>query len=234
LENGTFYSADIPGEVRRVLRGALGAEVGVVYLTGAAGNTAPSIMENNPEAKQPWRGETGVIRSGWYLGGEILKVMAAAIDPMPNQVVSHAWTEVEIPMREWDTWIKIEEYGPGMREFFENSRDQWANQMETDNPVSVRLHALRIGDAAICFNPAELYVEFGLAIKQRSPAQVTLVVELSDGWCGYVSTPEAIRHGGYSAASASHTRLIPEGGWIMVETTEQLLAQVFEKTPAVA
>jgi hypothetical protein len=93
--------------------------------------------------------------------------------------------------------------------------------------VAIRLHALRIGDAAICFNPAELYVEFGLAIKQRSPAKVTLVAELSDGYCGYVSTPEAIRHGGYSAASASHTRLIPEGGWMMVETTEQLLIQAF-------
>lgn len=234
LEHGTFYSADIPGEVRRVLRGALGPEVGVVYLTGAAGNTAPSIMENNKEARQPWRGETGVIRSGWYLGGEILKVIASEIDPMPSQTLAHEWTELQIPMREWDTWSKIDEYGPGMREFFEASRDNWKTQMETDNPVPVRLHAVRIGDAAVCTNPAELYVEFGLALKQRSPAKVTIVAELSDGYCGYVSTPEAIRHGGYSAASASHTRLVPEAGWMMVEATEEMLGKTFETASVTA
>ena len=66
-----------------------------------------------------------------------------------------------------------------------------------------------------------------MALKQRSPARVTLVGQLADGYIGYEPTPEAIRHGGYSATAASHTRLIPEGGWIMVETTQQLLAQLF-------
>jgi neutral ceramidase len=227
LENRTFYSADIPGEVRRVLRGVLGSDVGVVYLTGAAGNTAPSIMENNPEAIQPWRGDEGVVRSGWYLGGEILKVMAEQVTPMTEPNLHHEWIQLAIPMREWDTWSDPSQFGPGMREFFENSRDNWSKQMQEDNPVAVRLHVLRVGDAAICFNPAELYVEFGLAIKERSPAKVTLVAELSDGNLGYVPIPEAIRHGGYSAASASHTRLVPEGGWMIVEATEQMLAQAF-------
>jgi hypothetical protein len=34
----------------------------------------------------------------------------------------------------------------------------------------VQLHVLRLCNAAVCFNLAELYVEFGLALKQRSPA----------------------------------------------------------------
>lgn len=36
----SHYSADVPGAVRRVLRAALGEGPGVVYLTGAAGDTA--------------------------------------------------------------------------------------------------------------------------------------------------------------------------------------------------
>jgi neutral ceramidase len=227
LEHGTFYSADLPGEVRRVLRGVLGNDVGVVYLTGAAGNTAPSIMENNPEQKQPWRNETGVIRSGWYLGGEILKVMAAAVNPMPEPRVLHEHIQLDIPMREWDSWLDPSEYGSGMREFFENSRAAWPRLMAESNPVPVRINVIRIGDAAICFNPSEFFSEFGLAIKANSPARVTLIAELSDGYCGYVPTPEAIRHGGYSAASAIHTRLVPEAGWIMVESTQTLLDKVF-------
>lgn len=227
LEQGKFYSADIPGQVRRVLRGALGEHVGVVYLTGAAGNTAPSIMANNPENRQPWRGEMGVTRSGWYLGGEILKVMAQQIEPMPAPALRLEQTLVEIPMREWDAWADLSGFWEGMLRFFELSRDNWEQQMREENPVPVRLNVLRVGDAALCFNPAELYVEFGLAIKERSPARVTLIAELSDGYCGYVPIPEGIRHGGYSALSANHTRLVPEGGWIMVEETRRLLAQAF-------
>lgn len=227
VEGESFYSADLPGEVRRVLRAALGPAVGVVYLTGAAANTAPSIMENNPQNQQPWRGEQGLVRSGLYLGGEILKVIADQVTPLSAPVLRHAQAHVPIPMREWDTWADLSAFKGGMLAFFEQSRADWPRLLREANPVETRLHALRLGDAVICFNPAELYVEFGLALKQRSPARVTLVGQLADGYIGYVPTPEAIRHGGYSATAASHTRLIPEGGWIMVETTQQLLAQLF-------
>lgn len=227
VEGESYYSADLPGQVRRVLRGALGEQVGVVYLTGAAGNTAPSIMENNPQAVQPWRGELGLRRSGDYLGGEILQVIAAQVDPMPAPVLRHAQAHLAIPMRDWDAWADLSAFQGGMLDFFEQSRADWPRLQQEDNPVAVRLHAVRLGDAAICLNPAELYVEFGLALKRQSPARVTLVGELGDGYCGYVPTPEAIRHGGYSALSASHTRLVPEAGWIMVEETGKLLAQVF-------
>ncbi|MFN8492049.1 MAG: hypothetical protein U0350_30890 [Caldilineaceae bacterium] len=227
VEGESYYSADLPGQVRRVLRSALGDEVGVVYLTGAAGNTAPSIMENNPQSIQPWRGESGLVRSGLYLGGEILKIIAEQVTPMAAPVVRHAQAQIDIPMREWDAWADLTEFKGGMLEFFEQSRADWPRMLREDNPVPIRLHVLRLGDAALCFNPTELYVEFGLAIKQKSPARTTLIAELTDGYWGYVPTPEAIRHGGYSALSASHTRLIPEGGWMIVETTRQLLAQAF-------
>ena len=210
-----------------MLRGALGEQVGVVYLTGAAGNTAPSIIENNPQNLQPWRKEEGLVRSGLNLGGEILKVIANQINPISNPVLQHAQAFLEIPIREWDTWADLSEYSDGMHEFFEKSRADWSRRMREENPVAVRVHVLRLGDTAICFNPAELYVEFGLAIKRSAPARITLIAELSDGYCGYVPIPEAIRHGGYSATSADHTRLVPEGGWIIAETTQQLLAQVF-------
>jgi neutral ceramidase len=229
VENESFYSADIPGEVRRVLRAALGEEVGIIYLTGAAANTAPSIMENNPQNIQPWRGEAGLVRSGLYLGGEIVKVIAAQVTPMVEPLLHHSYLDLKIPMREWDSGADLSLYQGGMLEFFEQSRASWPRLMAEANPVPTPIHVVRIGDAAICTNPAELYVEFGLAIKATSPARVTLIGQLTDGYCGYVPTPEAIRHGGYSATSASHTRLIPEGGWIMVEATRELLAQAFTK-----
>jgi len=228
VEGESFYSADLPGEVRRVLRGALGDDVGVVYLTGAAADTAPSIMENNRANIQPWRGETGLVRSGLYLGGEILKVIAEQVTPMQHPEVRHTQARIDIPMRQWDSWADLSEFKGGMLDFFEKSRADWPRLMQVANPVAVPLHVLRLGKAAICFNPSELYVQFGLAIKIDSPAGITLVAQLTDGYCGYVPTPEAIRHGGYSATAASHTRLVPEAGWMMVETTRELLAQAFD------
>jgi hypothetical protein len=230
VEGENYYSADIPGQVRKVLRGALGAEVDVIYLTGAAADTAPSIMEDNPQNIQPWRGEAGLERSGLYLGGEILKVIAEQLQPMQEPLLRHAHLCLHIPMRPWDEGADLSEFKAGMAEFFANSRADWPRLLQEANPVAVNLHVLRLGDAAICFNPAELYVKFGLAMKQHSPAQVTLVAELTDGSCGYVPTPEAIRHGGYSATSASHTRLLPEAGWMMVESTRELLAQLFAES----
>jgi hypothetical protein len=228
VEGESYYSADLPGQVRRVLRATLGEGVGVVYLTGAAANTAPSIMENNPQNQQPWRGESGLVRSGLYLGGEILKVMASQTTAMADPCLRHEQTELRLPMREWDTWADLSEFGGAMRDYFEQSRADWPTLLAEDNPVPVRLHVIRLGDAVICCNPAELYVEFGLAIKKHSPASVTLIAELSDGWCGYVPTPEAIRHGGYSATTNRYTRLIPEAGWMMMERTHELLNKVFE------
>lgn len=184
-------------------------------------------MENNPQNEQPWRGESGLVRSGLYLGGEILKVIASQTNPMVAPLLRHEQTELQLPMRGWDTWADLREFGDAMRVYFEASRADWPRLLQEDNPVPVRLHVVRLGDGVICCNPAELYVEFGLAIKQRSPALVTLIAELSDGWCGYVPTPEAIRHGGYSAATNRYTRLIPEAGWLMTETTHQLLTRVF-------
>ncbi len=227
LESGSFYSADIPGEVRRVLRGVLGAETGVVYLTGAAGDTAPSIMENNPENIQPWRGEEGLKRSGAYLGGEILNVVASLIDPMPDPVLEHERTVLEVPIREWDDNADYSQFSGGMSEFFEKGRDDWDRMKREESPVDVPVNVVRVGDAAICLNPAELYCIFGRAMKDRSPAKVTLVSELGDGYVGYVSTPHAIRHGGYSALAASHTRLAPDAGWRIVEATEELMSKAW-------
>lgn len=227
LEGERFYSADVPGEVRRVLRAVLGQDLGVVYLTGAAGNTAPSIMQDNPQNHQPWRGEAGLRRSGQYLGAEILKVIAGRTEPLTDASLRLESRVIDIPIRPWDEGSDLSGFGGGMLRFFEESRANWDTMVREESPVETRLSVLRIGDAAICFNPAELYCEFGLAMKERSPARTTLVAELTDGWIGYVPTPQAVRHGGYSAQSSAVTKLVPEAGWLITETTGDLLRRAF-------
>jgi hypothetical protein len=184
-------------------------------------------MENNPEGIQPWRGELGLKRSGQYLGGEVLRVIAATVDPMPEPALAHASRILEIPVRDWDEAIPISEFSGGMGEFYEKAKENWETFRAEMSPCKVHVNTLRVGDAVICTNPAELYCAFGLAIKERSPARTTLVAELTDGHIGYVATPQAVKHGGYSAQASGGAYLVPDAGWQIVNATRELLGEVF-------
>jgi hypothetical protein len=233
IEGDCVYSGDIPGEVRRVLRGLWGPEVVIVYLTGAAGNTAPSMLDPYvPD--QPWRGETGLKRSGLYLAGEVIKVIASCLAPMASPALRLEQAELAIPVRPWpqpdeptypeplasDAWSAA-------RPYYESAAADWSRRHAQENPVPVRLNLLRVGDAAICTNPAELFVEYGLRIRQRSPARVTLIAELTDGYAGYVPTVRAFDRGGYETWPAPSSQLVPEAGERIVRATRRLLKTAF-------
>ncbi|MBI4025747.1 MAG: hypothetical protein HY360_12255 [Verrucomicrobia bacterium] len=236
LEAEWFYSADLPGETRRVLKAALGAGVVVVYLTGAAGNTAPSLLDPHmPE--QPWRGEAGVIRSGQYLGGEALKMIAGATMPMSNPKLRLAQTTLQVPLRCWPEAsarifpepLKNPDWRSGAHEYYMQAQAEWPHRMAVHSPWPVRLNVLCVGDAVIATNPAELFVEYGLEMRRRSPACVTLVSELTDGYCGYVPTRRAFRRGGYETWPAPTSQLEPKAGDQIVRATQKLLQKVFAR-----
>jgi len=233
LEGEQFYSADFPGAVRAFLRRNLGEGLGVVYLTGAAGNTAPSQLEDNPRCETPWRGEEGWKRSGLYLGSEILEVIAGTLKPMNDPALCVAGGVVPIPMRPWPESFDPEKFQPGgARDYYVQSRADWPRMLREESPVQVRLNVLRMGEAAICTNPAELYVEHGLLIKQLSPARVTLIAQLCDGYVGYVPTRQAFKRGGYSTWPAPSSKLAENAGDFMVEATRKLMEAAFSDQPS--
>jgi hypothetical protein len=63
--------------------------------------------------------------------------------------------------------------------------------------LTVKLHAIRIGDLAVCGIPFETFAEIGLELKDRSPFPQTMVIGLANGRHGYLPTPEQHRLGGY-------------------------------------
>jgi hypothetical protein len=90
----------------------------------------------------------------------------------------------------------------------------------------IQIQALRVGDVAIVGLPGEVFVEIGLAIKQRSPFPRTLVLELANDWVGYIPTDKAFEEGGYETELGTHSMAAPgtEGQW--VETALGLLRQL--------
>jgi hypothetical protein len=91
------------------------------------------------------------------------------------------------------------------------------------------VHCARIGDVALVTEPCELFCQFGLDIKRRSPAPITAVVGLTDGYGGYCPTIYGILGGGYSGQAISWTRLEPNAGYLIVESAGRLLNLVWQK-----
>lgn len=237
LADESIYSADLPGEVRRQLQATFGPKVVVVYLTGAAGNTAPKILDPL-DPTQPWLGETGIRRSGLYLASEVGKVMAGTTRPMTTPLLRLKQAVVNIPIRPWpkpgariDPFPWLTEF-PHHRKYYEAAKANWPQIIAAESPVCVTLNVIRIGDTALCTNSAELFVEFGLQIRQKTPARVTFISELTDGYVGYVPTLKAYRRGGYETWPAPTSKLAPSAGGKIVATTAMLLQQAFAESAA--
>jgi len=90
----------------------------------------------------------------------------------------------------------------------------------------IEVQVIRIGDVALASVPCEYFTEFGLEIKEKSPLSNTLVVELANGWHGYIPTYEGYEHGGYEARFAYQNRLIEDAGYMMRDTALELLKEL--------
>ncbi len=88
-------------------------------------------------------------------------------------------------------------------------------------PRATVVQALRIGALGVASAPGELFVELGLAIKQRSPFAQTLVLALGNDSVGYIPTARAFAEGAYEPESSPYE---PGFGERIVDTAVGLLA----------
>jgi hypothetical protein len=72
--------------------------------------------------------------------------------------------------------------------------------------------------------PCELFVEWSEKIYAKSPFEYTTVVELANGWNGYIPTKVAFeRKGGYETKDVTSTMLVPEAGEMVLKTVLDML-----------
>ena len=90
------------------------------------------------------------------------------------------------------------------------------------------MHFLRLGDVAVMTNPFELYTDYGVRIKARSPAVQTLVVQLTSGCAAYLPTRRAVQGGGYSARIVDGV-VGPDGGDVLVDETVKTLNEMWQR-----
>ncbi len=97
---------------------------------------------------------------------------------------------------------------------------------KTQPNMPAEVHILRLGDVAFATNPFELYLDYGIQLKERSPAVQTFVVQLA-GAGTYLPSPRSISKKGYGSAPAS-TPVGPEGGNKLVDYTLTTLEKLWK------
>jgi hypothetical protein len=235
---GECYSADFPGEARRLLRAVLGP-IPVLFFNGAEGDLSIEDMEA-PDSRAETRDQK-IARAGSLLAGETLRLLHEA-DFREEAILSHAFRDLEVPVRLPETSRLAWAAGILGKADRGEAVDAWdllfAHGADTlqrryaPRPVdTLPIHALRIGDLAIATQPCELYCQFGLDIKRRSPTPATAVFGLVDGFCGYCPTIYGIRGGGYSGEPILWTRLADDAGYRIVDEACALLHSLWTSGP---
>ncbi|MBI4580200.1 MAG: hypothetical protein HY718_10890, partial [Planctomycetes bacterium] len=88
------------------------------------------------------------------------------------------------------------------------------------------LQALRIGDCGIAAIPCEVFALTGLKIKAASPLRPTFIIELANGYDGYLPTPEQHVLGGYETWRARSSCLDKQAEPKIVAAVRGLLERV--------
>ena len=109
--------------------------------------------------------------------------------------------------------------------------DRYEAQKKADPVYPVELHTIRLGDVAIATNPFELYVDYGVQIQARSPAEQTILIQLAAplDFGYYVPTPRAVEAGGYSA-EVTHNLVGPKGAQILVDETVRAIKALWPES----
>jgi len=242
VESNLAVSADFWHEVRELLRARHGNDLVVLGWIGAAGDQSPHLMYRKAaeERMRKLRGLTRLeeiarrIDRGWQEAYE-----CACLDKRAQVIFSHAAPVIQLPPRK----VTAEECAAAKDQVEKLSRSpeskgrmgwhqrvvdryerQQAGQLE---PYPMELHAVRLGDVAIATNSFELYTDYGIQIKARSPALQTFVIQLA-GEGTYLPTERAARGGGYGAVPQSNS-VGPEGGQVLVERTVEAIRALWPK-----
>jgi neutral ceramidase len=226
-ESSVFHR-DFGGRFGDVVRDRLGVPVPTVYLAGAGGNTA----WQDPDKPAPIDGPA----AAWSIGSELASALLDHLPTAPRKEITglqFASESIEIPDRPMSESHFCDDMCRGDAvEIQDVDRARWTAERNAvasrgdQTSCMVEVGAIAFSNVAISTNPAELFVEFGLEIKERSPFEVTLVSELSNGYCGYVPTEHAFDEGGYEThRSVFSSRLAKNAGLLITEKSVEMLNQ---------
>jgi len=240
-EDNTLVSADYPGSIRKYLSRKMPG-MNVLFLQGASGNQSTRYFRNSQTFEE-------AERIGAQIGREA-KTVIDSLKLQNSAKIFVNSTELDISIREFPSLEEATKAVEEAKEIYEKLKESGAPYIDIQNAnlkllgaedilgyvqmlengkkidiledeIPAELTVIGIGDARIACVPGEIFVEFGLDIKEKSPYKNTFVVELANGCLpGYVYTKEALEYGGYETDTSM---LSPETGYAFVKTILSML-----------
>ncbi|MBL4702380.1 MAG: hypothetical protein JKX85_14105, partial [Phycisphaeraceae bacterium] len=230
---GNYFSSDFPGAARSHIRDSLG-EIPVLFINGAMGDIC---RKQSMGSGQTETAEQVLKRNGHRLAGETLRLFHES--PLHDNVtLGHVYEDmtaaVRLPKPDRLAWARetISQMAAGKQIVGSDRHAAWGvTSLQDDfgekSTDTLRLHVVRIGDVALVTQPTELYCQFGLDIKRRSPAPITAVCSITDGYAGYCPTLYSIIGGGYSGEPIQWCRFAPETGYLLVDIASRMIRQLW-------
>lgn len=241
VEGKGYLSADYWSEVRTQLRQRHGEGLFLLPLCSAAGDQSPHDLLRRVHGEVDLWDEPGLVEIGRRIANAVDEVLPQARRALKTSAVfRHTAKEITLPglvvTREQadksramiEALRKRPSHAPGSMEYGYARYQQALVERFERQPDKVEyrteLHALRLGEIALCTNPFELFLDYGLRIKTRSVAIQTFVVQLSgvvqlpglQDYPGYLPTARAVA-GGHHGALPTENWFGPEGGQALVE-----------------
>ncbi len=201
--SNTKISPDYPGAAADIIESVFpGAKM--LFLQGSCGDVNPRVRDTN--------------HAGTLFAGEILKTIAIS-EEMEYTTLGACSKQIELPVIPPDkSEVKriLDENKPKLEkaqggELIEaRFLTGWAENMTRnfapgglkepdETKLQTEIQAIRIGNVALACNPSELFTEFALKIKERSPL-VTLNVGYANDFIGYIPDKGDFERKGYAAA----------------------------------
>ncbi len=240
VEGETYLSADFWYDAREQLRQRFSKDLFVLPLTGASGDQSPHVQVDKTASIQM------LTRQKLQYRQEIARRLVSAVEDVVELAKQNRKSELNFAHRveviPLPVWQVSEERFADSTNIFEAGRDKvdqlaspdyinWrvnrtmVNRYKlqlTEPNYGIEVHTLRLDELAYCTNPFELYTDYGLRMKARSPATQTSVVQLTADCAAYLPTERAVQGGGYSGRIDDGV-IGPAGGRKLVEETVRML-----------
>jgi neutral ceramidase len=217
---GTEFSADYPFYLQEELRKTYGPDFISMFGAGTCGNIN-NINVSVDAAKQKKTPELGAT-----LGKTVL-AQAPKLEPIERPSLSVRSQKIVAPLQE----VSPEQVAAARATLKKLSNGKLpveafkiADLGRRGKTWPMEVQVFRLGsDTAIVGLPAEIFVEFGFAIKKASPFKNTFVISICNDRPNYIPTLEGFAQGAYEAINS---RVQPGTGEKLVEVATKLLKEL--------
>ena len=235
------FSADYWHDVRVELRRRFGPHLFVVGWCAPAGDQSPHLLlyEQQEAEMRQRRGVTERQEIALRVADAVARALAVTKPSDETPVFRHVVRDLPLTpfqiseqdrvwsQAQYDEWVAggrdtTSWWPTRLREVIETAKG-----LRKLAPVSTRIHVLRIGDAGFATSPFELFLDYGMRIKARSPAAQTVLVQLTGSDGLYLPSERAVAAGSYGAAAVV-CPVGPAGGRELVEETLATLHELFK------